>query len=280
MPVDLYVGGPEHAVGHLLYSRMWNEFLFDKGFVPCEEPFQKLVHQGMILGANGIKMGKRFPKYVVNPTDIINDFGADTLRLYEMFMGPLEADKPWNNDAVVGSKKFLDRVYRLFVEENKIKDEENKNLEKIYHQTVKKVTNDYESLDINTAISQMMIFINSVQKENVFPKEYAEGFIKLLNPLCPHITEEIWHEVFKHKDTIAYESWPKYDEQKLVDSNITIGVQVNGKLRGTINIPKDLSKEETEKKAMENENVIKFTEGKEIVKIIVIPGKIVNIVVK
>ena len=280
MPVDLYVGGPEHAVGHLLYSRMWNEFLYDKGLVSCEEPFKKLVHQGMILGANGIKMGKRYPEFAVNPMDIVNDFGADTLRLYEMFMGPLGADKPWNDDAVVGSKKFLDRVYRLFCEDNKIKEEENKNLEKVYHQTVKKVTNDYESLDINTAISQMMIFVNAVNKEEVFPREYAEGFVKLLNPLCPHITEEIWSVVFGHKDTIAYEEWPKYDESKLEDSDITIGVQVNGKLRGTINIPKDLSKEEIEKKAMENENVIKFTEGKEIVKVIVIPGKIVNIVVK
>ena len=225
-------------------------------------------------------MGKRYPEFAVNPMDIVNDFGADTLRLYEMFMGPLGADKPWNDDAVVGSKKFLDRVYRLFVEDNKIKDEENKNLEKVYHQTVKKVTNDYESLDINTAISQMMIFVNAVNKEEVFPKEYAEGFIKLLNPLCPHITEEIWSEVFGHKDTIAYEKWPTYDEKKLEDSEITIGVQVNGKLRGTISIPKDLSKEETEKKAKENENVIKFTEGHEIVKVIVIPGKIVNIVVK
>ena len=280
MPVDLYVGGPEHAVGHLLYSRMWNEFLYDKGLVPCEEPFKKLVHQGMILGANGIKMGKRYPEFAINPMDIVNDYGADTLRLYEMFMGPLGADKPWNNDAVVGSKKFLDRVYRLFCEDNKIKDKKKKNLEKVYHQTVKKVTNDYESLDINTAISQMMIFVNVVNKEEVFPKEYAEGFVKLLNPLCPHITEEIWSTVFGHKGTIAYEEWPKYDESKLEDSDITIGVQVNGKLRGTINIPKDLSKEETEKKAMENENVIKFTEGKEIVKVIVIPGKIVNIVVK
>ena len=280
MPVDLYVGGPEHAVGHLLYSRMWNEFLYDKGLVSCEEPFKKLVHQGMILGANGIKMGKRYPEFAVNPMDIVNDFGADTLRLYEMFMGPLGADKPWNDDAVVGSKKFLDRIYRLFCEDNKIKDEENKNLEKVYHQTVKKVTNDYESLDINTAISQMMIFVNAANKEDVFPKEYAEGFIKLLNPLCPHITEEIWSEVFGHKDTIAYEKWPTYDEKKLEDSEITIGVQVNGKLRGTISIPKDLSKEETEKKAKENENVIKFTEGHEIVKVIVIPGKIVNIVVK
>ena len=280
MPVDLYVGGPEHAVGHLLYSRMWNEFLYDKGLVPCEEPFKKLVHQGMILGSNGIKMGKRFPEFVVNPTDIINDFGADTLRLYEMFMGPLEADKPWNNDAVVGSKKFLDRVYRLFVEDNKIKDVENKNLEKVYYQTVKKVTNDYESLNINTAISQMMIFVNAVNKEEVFPREYAEGFIKLLNPLCPHITEEIWHEVFKHDNTIAYEEWPKYDESKISESDVTIGVQVNGKLRGTINVSKDLSKEDTEKKALENENVAKFIEGHEVVKIIVIPGKIVNIVIK
>ena len=280
MPVDLYVGGPEHAVGHLLYSRMWNEFLYDKGLVPTSEPFKKLVHQGMILGSNGIKMGKRFPEFVVNPSDIVNDYGADTLRLYEMFMGPLEADKPWNNDGVVGSKKFLDRVYRLYMEEDKIKDEENKNLEKVYHQTVKKVTSDYESLNINTAISQMMIFVNAVNKENVFPREYAEGFIKLLNPLCPHITEEIWHEKLNHNDTITYEKWPVCDEAKISESEITIGVQVNGKLRGTINITKDLSNEEIEKIALENENVKKFTEGKEIVKIIVIQGRIVNIVVK
>ena len=280
MPVDLYVGGPEHAVGHLLYSRMWNEFLYDKGLVPCEEPFKKLVHQGMILGANGIKMGKRYPEFAVNPMDIVNDYGADTLRLYEMFMGPLGADKPWNNDAVVGSKKFLDRIYRLFVEEDKIQDKENKNLEKLFHQTVKKVTNDYETLNINTAISQMMIFINAVNKEDVFPKKYAEDFIKLLSPLCPHISEEIWHEVFNHKDTIAYETWPRYDEEKLVDNEVTIGVQVNGKLRGTINVSVNASKEDVEKLAMENENVIKFTADKEIVKVIVIPGKIVNIVVK
>lgn len=280
MPVDLYVGGPEHAVGHLLYSRMWNEYLYDKGLVPTSEPFKKLVHQGMILGSNGIKMGKRFPKFVVNPSDIVNEYGADTLRLYEMFMGPLEADKPWNNDGVVGSKKFLDKVYRLYMEEDKIKDVENKNLEKIYHQTVKKVTNDYESLNINTAVSQMMIFINAVNKEEVLPREYAEGFIKLLNPLCPHITEEIWHEKLGHNNTIAYEEWPKYDEDKISESEVTIGVQVNGKLRGTISITKDLSNEEIEKIALANENVKKFTDGKEIVKVIVIQGRIVNVVVK
>ncbi len=279
MPVDLYVGGPEHAVGHLLYSRMWNEYLYDKGLVYTKEPFKKLVHQGMILGSNGLKMGKRFPEYCVNPSDVIRDFGADTLRLYEMFMGPLDADKPWNDDAVVGAKKFIDRVFRLYTEENKIKEEENKNLEKIYHQTVKKVTEDYESLNINTAISQMMIFINAVQKENIYPREYAEGFVKLLNPLCPHITEEIW-ERLGHNESIAYEPWPIYDIEKTIDDNITIGVQVNGKLRGTIDIKKDAPKEEVEELAKANENVKKFTEGLEIVKVIVVPNKIVNIVVK
>ncbi|MBR3198570.1 MAG: leucine--tRNA ligase [Bacilli bacterium] len=279
MPVDLYIGGPEHAVGHLLYSRMWNEYLYDKGLVPVKEPFKKLVHQGMILGSNGLKMGKRFPKYCINPTDIVRDFGADTLRLYEMFMGPLDADKPWNDDAVVGAKKFLDRVFRLYIEDRKISDKENKNLERIYHQTVKKVTNDYETLNINTAISQMMIFINAVAKENIYPKDYAQGFIKLLNPLCPHITEEIW-ENLGNKNTIAYEKWPEYDEEKTIEENITIGVQVNGKLRGTIEINKDTPKEEILKIAKENENVNKYLENSKIVKEIVVPNKIVNFVVK
>ena len=280
MPVDLYVGGPEHAVGHLLYSRMWNNFLYDNGFVSTAEPFQKLVHQGMILGSNGIKMGKRFPEYVVNPSDIVRDYGADTLRLYEMFMGPLEADKPWSNEGVVGSKKFLDRVYRLYFEDNKIKDEENKNLEKVYNQTVKKVTEDYESLNINTAISQMMIFMNAVSKEDVLPLEYAEGFVKLLNPVCPHLTEEIWNSVLNHNDTIAYESWPKYDENKLTSDEVTIGVQINGKLRDTIKIKMDASKEETLALAKQSDNIKKYIDGKEIVKEIVVVNKIVNIVIK
>ena len=280
MPVDLYVGGPEHAVGHLLYSRMWNRYLYDKGLVPTAEPFKKLVHQGMILGSNGIKMGKRFPEFVVNPTDIVNEYGADTLRLYEMFMGPLNADKPWSNEGVIGAKKFIDRVYRLFTEEDKVKDEPNKNLDKLYNQTVKKVTEDYESLNINTAISQMMIFVNAVNKEDVLPREYAEGFIKLLNPLCPHITEEIWHEKLEHKDTIAYEKWPTFDEKHLVEDEKDIGVQVNGKLRATITINVNDDEETIKEKALKEENVIKNTEGKEIVKIIVIKGRIVNIVVK
>ena len=280
MPVDLYVGGPEHAVGHLLYSRMWNRYLYEKGLVPTEEPFQKLVHQGMILGSNGIKMGKRFPEYVVNPSDVVKQYGADTLRLYEMFMGPLEADKPWNNEGVIGAKKFIDKVYRLYKEDTKIQDKENKNLEKVYHQTVKKVTNDYETLNINTAISQMMIFINAVNKEDVFPKEYAINFLKLLNPVCPHVTEELWHEVFKHNDTIAYEKWPEYDEAKTVENEITIGVQVNGKLRSTITVAKDTDEESIKKLVFEDENIKRHTEGKEILKTIIIKNKIVNIVVK
>ena len=280
MPVDLYIGGPEHAVGHLIYSRIWNNYLYDKGLVPVKEPFKKLVHQGMILGENGIKMGKRFPEYVVNPLDIINDFGADTLRLYEMFMGPLEASKPWSKTGVEGAKKFLDRIWRLYTEENKISDNENKNLEKIYHETVKNVTNDYEKLSFNTAISHLMIFINAVYKEEVFPKVYAEGFIKLLNPICPHITEELWNKILGHDNTIAYEKWPEYDETKLVETTFDIAVQVNGKLRGTITINIDDTEDVIKEKALSNENVKRHIEGKEIVKVIVIKNKIVNIVVK
>ena len=279
MPVDLYVGGPEHAVGHLLYSRMWNNYLYDKGLVPVAEPFKKLVHQGMILGSNGIKMGKRFPKYVVNPVDIINNYGADTLRLYEMFMGPLEADKPWNDDAVVGSKKFLDRVFRLYTEViTEFKD--TPNLDKIYNQTVKKVTEDYESLNINTAISQMMIFINAVYKENSMSRNQAEGFIKLLNPLCPHMTEEIWNTILGHNNTISYEKWPEYDSSKIVDDTYTMIVQVNGKVRGKIEVSTTTSDEEMKKLSKEIDNVKNFIEGKTIVKEIVVPKKLVNIVIK
>ena len=279
MPVDLYVGGPEHAVGHLLYSRMWNNYLYDKGLVPVAEPFKKLVHQGMILGSNGIKMGKRYPEYSINPVDIINEYGADTLRFYEMFMGPLEADKPWSNTGVEGSKKFLDRVWRLYMEDNKIKGEENKNLEKVYHQTVKKVTEDYETLNFNTAIAQLMIFINAVYKEEVFPREYALGFIKLLNPIAPYITEEIW-ESLGHNNTIAFEPWPTYDESKMQDDLIKIAVSVNGKLRATIDVPVDIENVELLKLAKTNENVQRHLEGKEVIKEIVVPNKIVNIVVK
>ena len=279
MPVDLYVGGPEHAVGHLLYSRMWNNYLYDKGVVSAKEPFKKLVHQGMILGANGIKMGKRFPEYCVNPTDVVNNYGADTLRLYEMFMGPLEADKPWSEQGVEGAHRFLERVYRLYTEENK-QNGENKNLEKIYHQTVKKVTEDYETLNFNTAISQMMIFINAVYKEEIFPLEYQEGFVKLLNPIAPYITEELWNTVLGHNNTIAYETWPTYDLEKTKDDTFTMVVQVNGKVRGKFEVDNETTKEEMEKQAFEIDNVKLYTDGKEVLKVIVVPKKLVNIVVK
>lgn len=279
LPVDLYVGGPEHAVGHLLYSRFWNEYLYDKGIVPVKEPFQKLVHQGMILGENGIKMGKRHPEYVVNPTDVVESHGADALRLYEMFMGPLQADKPWSQTGLDGSKKFLDRVYRIF-EEEKVVEEETTELEKIYHQTVKKVTEDYETLNFNTAISQMMIFINAVYKEDKISREYAEGFIQLLNPVCPHITEEIWHNYLGHDTTIAVSSWPTYDESKTLEDTYEMIVQVNGKVRGKLEASIHASKEEMETLATTIPNVKTHIEGKAIVKIITIPKKLVNIVVK
>ena len=278
MPVDLYVGGPEHTTGHLLYSRFWNNYLYDKGLVPVKEPFQKLVHQGMILGENGIKMGKRYPEYVVNPSDIVESHGADALRLYEMFMGPLDADKPWSQTGIDGAKKFIDRIYRIF-EDNKITEKENKNLEKIYHQTVKKVTEDYETLNFNTAISQMMIFINAVYKENELPKEYAIGFVKLISPICPHLGEELW-SMLGHDETIAYEEWPKYDEEKTIENTKRIAVQINGKVRATIEVTDKETTDEIKEKALQEENVKKYLEGKEIVKEIVIPNKIVNFVIK
>ena len=278
LPVDLYIGGPEHAVGHLLYSRMWNNYLYDKGLVPVKEPFKKLVHQGMILGSNGIKMGKRFPEYVVNPSDIVNEFGADTLRMYEMFMGPLEADKPWNSEGVRGSRRFIERVYRLFTE-NEITDEENKNLEKVYHQTVKKVTNDYENISINTAISQLMIFINACYKEKVLTKKYMEGFLQLFNPVCPHVTEELW-EKLGHTDSIANSTWPTFDEDKTQEDTYEMVVQVNGKVRGKMEVSTSTTKEEMLSLAKEIDNVKNYLDGHEVVKEIVVPQKLVNIVVR
>lgn len=225
MPVDLYVGGPEHAVGHLLYSRFWNEYLFDKGLSPVKEPFAKLRHQGMILGPNGEKMSKSKGN-VINPDDMVKEYGADALRVYEMFMGPIDAAKPWDPNGIDGSKKFLDRVWRLYKESGKLQDKENKNLEKAYHYTVKKVTNDYETMNFNTAISQMMIFINAVNKEDIFPKEYAIGFLKLLNPVAPHITEELWATSLGNTNTISYEKWPEYDESKTLNDEITLPIQI------------------------------------------------------
>ena len=277
LPVDLYMGGPEHAVGHLLYSRFWNNYLYNKGLVPVKEPFAKLRHQGMILGSNGEKMSKSKGN-VINPDDMVKEYGADSLRIYEMFMGPIDAAKPWDPNGIDGSKKFLERVWRLYVESGKIQDKENHNLERIYHYTVKKVTNDYESMNFNTAISQMMIFVNTVYKENVFPKEYAEGFLKLLNPVAPHITEELWSTCLNHNNTISYEAWPTYDESKTISDEITLPIQFNGKLKATIQILVDEDEKSIKEKV--HNAIDSKLDGKTIVKEIYVKNKIYNIVVK
>ena len=278
LPVDLYVGGAEHATGHLLYSRFWNRFLYDKGYVFHKEPFKKLVHQGMMLGSNNEKMSKSKGN-VVNPDDVIEKYGSDVLKIFEMFMGPVSESVPWNEKGIDGSKRFLDKIYRIFIEENKIQDKENKNLEKIYHKTVKKVTTDFENLSFNTAISQMMIFINEVQNQPYIPKEYAEGFIKLLSPVAPCLCEEIWH-LFGHKDTIAYESWPAFDEEKAKDNEYELVIQVNGKLRDKVVIDMDTDEQTMKEIALKQEKIKEFISGKEIIKIIPIKNRLVNIVIK
>lgn len=281
MPVDIYIGGAEHAVLHLLYARFWHKFLYDLGVVPTKEPFQKLYNQGMILGENNEKMSKSKGN-VVNPDDIIESHGADTLRLYEMFMGPLDASVAWSTDGLDGARRFLDRVWRLFVNEDgtlseKVTNENNPKLDRVYHETVKKVTEDYEKLHFNTAISQLMVFVNECYKQDNVPKAYAEGFIKLLSPITPHIAEEIW-EMLGHSDTISYEPWPEYDESKLVEDEVEIAIQVMGKVRSKINVSRDISKEELEKAALADEKIQQWLEGKTVRKVIVVPGKLVNIV--
>ena len=278
MPVDLYIGGPEHAVGHLLYSRMWNNYLYDKGLVPCAEPFQKLVHQGYILGSNGIKMGKRFPEYVVNPSDIVERYGADTLRLYEMFMGPLEADKPWSTQGIEGAHRWLERVYRLMTDKEKIVDTNDGKLDYSYNFTVKKVSEDIENLRLNTAISQMMIFINDCYKEDHVYKEYAVNFVQMLSVFAPHLGCEMY-EMLTGKQDLAYRSWPEYDESKLIVEEKEIAVQVNGKVRAKFNISANASDEELYQTALQQENVKKYTDGNEIKKHFVIRGRVVNIVI-
>ncbi len=279
MPVDLYIGGPEHAVGHLMYSRIWNRYLYDKGIAPTREPFKKLVHQGMILGSNGIKMGKRFPEFVINPSDIVRDYGADTLRLYEMFMGPLEASKPWSQQGVEGARRFIGKVWNFFTEPESIIEDTDNGLKKVYHQTVKKVTQDFETLGFNTAISQMMIFMNAATKEGKCPRNYAEGFIKMFSCICPHAGEEIW-SILGHNGTIAFEKWPEFDEEAVKEDTVEIGVQINGKVKGKVEIAVDEDSQTVIAKAKEIPAVAKAIEGKNIVKEIYVPGRIVNIVAK
>jgi leucyl-tRNA synthetase len=277
LPVDLYIGGTEHAVLHLLYSRFWHKVLYDCGVVSSKEPYQKLFNQGMILGEDGEKMSKSKGN-VINPDDVVNQYGADTLRLYEMFMGPLEATKPWSTTGVEGPRRFLERVYRLYTEIATIVDE-NEALEKVYHQTVKKVTEDYETLCFNTAISQMMIFINECYKNTSVPYEYLEGFLKLLNPIAPHLTEELYQIVLNKNESIAYSKWPKYDENKIKDDIVTIVIQINGKIREKLEVKATITDDELQKKALECEKIKTLIGDNPIKKVIVVPKKIVNIVI-
>ncbi|HSJ36686.1 MAG TPA: leucine--tRNA ligase [Planococcus sp. (in: firmicutes)] len=281
LPVDVYIGGAEHAVLHLLYARFWHKVLYDIGVVPTKEPFQKLFNQGMILGEGNEKMSKSKGN-VVNPDQIIESHGADTLRLYEMFMGPLDASIAWSTNGLDGARRFLDRVWRLFIDEeqlsSKIVGNNDGKLEKIYHQTVKKVTDDFEGLRFNTAISQMMVFINEGYKVDAIPKEYVEGFVKLLSPIAPHVAEELW-EKLGHTETITYAQWPTFDESKMVDDEVEIVVQVNGKVRTKMIVAKDITKEDLEAAALADENIQKAAEGKQVRKVIAIPGKLVNVVI-
>ncbi|MDA7027298.1 leucine--tRNA ligase [Bacillus sp. CLL-7-23] len=281
LPVDMYIGGAEHAVLHLLYARFWHKFLYDIGVVPTKEPFQQLFNQGMILGENNEKMSKSKGN-VVNPDEIVETHGADTLRLYEMFMGPLDASIAWSTTGLDGARRFLDRVWRLFIDDNdqlnaKMVEGAGKTLERVYHETVMKVTDDFEGLRFNTAVSQLMVFINEAYKAEELPKEYMEGFVKLLSPIAPHLAEELWSRL-GHEDTITYEAWPVYDEEKLVDDEIEIVVQLNGKVKAKLNVPADSSKEQLEELAKNNDKVKEQLEGKTIRKVIAVPGKLVNIV--
>lgn len=281
-PVDLYVGGAEHAVLHLLYARFWHKFLYDLGVVPTKEPFQKLVNQGMILGTNHEKMSKSKGN-VINPDDIVAEYGADTLRVYEMFMGPIDAAKPWSTEGIHGAYHWLDRVWRLLIDDNnhlrdRVTTINDGKLDKIYNQTVKIVSDDFEHMRFNVGISQMMVFVNDAYKADSLPITYMEGFVKLLSPVAPHIAEELW-SLLGHDDTITYAQWPTYDASKLVENTVKMVVQVNGKVRSHIEVARDLAKDKVEVAAKADENVERYLDGKTVRKVIVIPNKIVNIVV-
>ena len=288
LPVDVYIGGAEHAVLHLLYARFWHKVLYDLGLVPSREPFQKLFNQGMILaeGKDGRpeKMSKSKGN-VVNPDDIIVSHGADTLRVYEMFMGPLDASIAWSENGLDGSRRFLDRVYRLFVDEetgkvnDKVQDKDNAELEVSYNYTVKKVSEDIEILGFNTAISQLMVFVNDCYKAEYIPRKYALGFIQLLAPFAPHLAEEMW-EIYGNTESISYVPWPVFDESKLVSDTVEIVVQLMGKVKAKLDVKKDLTPAELEQIVLANEEVKELIEGKQVMKVIVVPGRLVNIVAK
>jgi leucyl-tRNA synthetase len=283
MPVDFYIGGAEHAVLHLLYARFWHKVLYDLGVVSTDEPFQKLMNQGLILGEDGEKMSKSRGN-VVNPDEIIQEYGADTLRVYEMFMGPIERPKPWSTQGLAGINRFLNRIWRLFIEEDgtltdKITDDPaSRQLTKVYHETVKILTEHIESSRFNTAISQLMVFINECYKEETLNRLYMNGFVKLLSPFAPHLAEELW-EKMGNTDELTYSSWPEYEEKYLMEETVDYPVQINGKVRTVITVPKNISREDLEAIVFENDRVQKYMAGKSIRKFIVIPEKIITLVI-
>ncbi len=284
MPVDLYVGGAEHAVLHLMYARFWHKLLFDLGYVTTKEPFTKLRHQGIILGENSKKMSKSLGN-VVNPDDVVQEYGADALRLFEMFMGPLEEMKPWSTRGVEGVFRFLNRVWRLFADEEGnldpaiIDTAPSPEVERAYHAMVKKVGDDIERLGFNTAISQMMIFVNEITKSEAKPRQLLEPFVKVLSPFAPHLAEELWHKL-GHSTSIAYEPWPVFDPAKLQETTVEVVLQINGKIRSRLSVPKDTSEKELEALALADENIHRHLDGKEILKKIIVRNKLVNLVVK
>lgn len=281
--VDLYVGGAEHAVLHLLYARFWHKVLYDYGYVSTLEPFKKLFHQGLILGEDGRKMSKSLGN-VVNPNDIIEEYGADTLRIFIMFLGPLEASKPWSKTGIEGINRFLNRVWRLIATEDSklldsVKDIElNADQEYVLSYTIKKIADDIENLSFNTAVSQMMIFVNEFIKYEIKPKSAMEKFIICLSPFAPHISEELWH-ILGHDDSVVLQKYPEYDDAKLIKSFIEFVVQVSSKIRGKIELPLDASEEQAKEIAQKDENVLKYLEGKEIKKIIFVKNKLINFIV-
>ena len=311
LPVDIYIGGAEHAVLHLLYARFWHKFLYDLGVVPTKEPFQKLFNQGMILGTSyrdhrgalvatdkvekrdgsffHIETGEKLEqapakmskslKNVVNPDDVVEHYGADTLRVYEMFMGPLDASIAWSEEGLEGSRKFLDRVYRLLTTKE-IVAENNGNLDKVYNETVKAVTEQLETMKFNTAIAQLMVFVNAANKEDKLFADYAKGFVQLLAPFAPHLSEELWQTLTQSGESISYVAWPTWDEAKLVENDVEIVIQIKGKVRAKLVVPKDSSREELEKLALANDKIQAEIAGKDIIKVIAVPNKLVNIVVK
>jgi len=283
MPVDLYIGGAEHAVLHLLYARFWHKVLFDIGLVSTPEPFMKLVHQGTVLGEDGQKMSKSVGN-VVNPDEMIDRFGADAVRMYEMFMGPLEAMKPWNAHGVEGVTRFLDRVWRLAVDEDGATSRAldggapTPELDRALHKTIRKVTEDIEALHFNTAIAQLMILVNDLTPLERRPRIVVETLVLLVAPFAPHLGEELWRRL-GHAESLAYAPWPAWDPARVMDASVTIAVQINGKLRATLELPRDVAEADARQAALADERVRRYVDGGAIRKVIFVPNKLLNLVI-